>query len=96
MGIFNSDVKEIKIVWDRNIGRSYFPGEEVSGKAVLITEKDDVKIQKATITFTGELSIFFIDVSISIRLLLVDSVLYKLFNKHTSIIRYQILNVGSS
>ena len=62
MGVFNSDVKEIKIIWDKNSGRSFLAGEEVSGKAVLITEKDDVKIQKATIEFYGWISILFTDV----------------------------------
>ena len=63
MGIFNSDVKEIKIIWDAYPGRSYFPGEEVSGKAVFITEKDDVKITKATIEFAGNISILWTEVS---------------------------------
>ena len=54
---FNSDVKDIKIKWDPDPGRPYFPGEVVSGKAIFVTEKDDVKIQKATIKFIGLISI---------------------------------------
>ena len=62
MGVFSSDVKEVKIIWD-NPGRSFIPGEEISGKVVFTTEKDDVKIQKATIIFDGQLSIRWVDVS---------------------------------
>ena len=63
MGILGSDVKEIKIKWDPNPGRPLFPGEVVNGKIILITEKDDVKIQKATINFSGEISIHWVEVS---------------------------------
>ena len=63
MGILGSDVKEIKIKWDPNPGRPLFPGEVVNGKVILITEKDDVKIQKATIRFSGEISIHWVEVS---------------------------------
>ena len=63
MGILGSDVKEIKIKWDPDPGRPLFPGEVVNGKIILITEKDDVKIQKATINFSGEISIHWVEVS---------------------------------
>ena len=67
MGIFSSDVKEIKIIWDTksNPGRAFFPGENVCGKAVLVTEKDDVKIQKATIKITGSIEIKFREVRLA-------------------------------
>ena len=67
MGIFNSDVKEIKIIWDTksNPGRAFFAGEAVCGKAVLVTEKDDVKIQKATIKITGTIDISFQEVRLA-------------------------------
>ena len=64
MGILSSDVKEIKIIWD-NPGRNFLGGEAVSGKAVLITEKDDVKIQKATIQVHGWISILFEEVRLN-------------------------------
>ena len=57
MGVFSSDVKEIKIIWDPNPGRSFFPGEEINGKVVLVTEKDDVKLLHSTIKFSGEISV---------------------------------------
>ena len=63
MGVLTSDVKEIKIIWDSNPGRSYFPGEEISGKAVLITEKDDVKLLHSTIRFSGYVSVLWVEVS---------------------------------
>ena len=62
MGVFSSDVKEVKIIWDPDPGRSYIPGEDISGKVVLRTEKDDVKIQKATIKIFGLLSIKVVEV----------------------------------
>ena len=54
MGILSSDVKEVKIVLDPKQGRSLFPGEVMKGKVILVTEKDDVKLQGLTIRFTGE------------------------------------------
>ena len=54
MGILSSDVKEVKIVLDPKQGRSFFPGEVMKGKVILVTEKDDIKLQKLTMTFTGE------------------------------------------
>ena len=63
MGILTSDVKEIKIIWDPDPGRPFFPGEVVSGKMILVTEKDDVKVHKSLIKFNGNISIHWIEVS---------------------------------
>ena len=62
MSNLNSDVKDIKIKWDPNPGRPFFPGEVVSGKVILVTEKDFVKIQRATIKFNGRISIHWVEV----------------------------------
>ena len=51
MGILSSDVKEVKIVLDPKQGRSFFPGEVMKGKVILVTEKDDIKLQKLTTSF---------------------------------------------
>ena len=63
MGILSSDVKEVKIVLDPKQGRSFFPGEVMKGKVILVTEKDDIKLQKLTMTFTGESIMKWKDVS---------------------------------
>ena len=63
MGLFGSDVEDIKVHWDSNPGRSFFPGETVKGRAVLKTSKDDVKIQKFTLTLYGNVRIEWSDVS---------------------------------
>ena len=63
MGILSSDVHDIKIFWDTNAGRPFFPGEVVSGRAILVTGKEGVKVQKATIKFTGQVSIHWIEVN---------------------------------
>ena len=64
MAIFTGDVKTIKIIWDTNPRRPYRPGEQISGKVVLNTEKESVKIQKATVTIIGVLSNLWIEVSV--------------------------------
>ena len=53
MGILSSDIKDIKIVLDPKQGRSFFPGELMKGKIILVTEKEDVKILKLTLDFSG-------------------------------------------
>ena len=63
MGILSSDVKDVKIVLDPKQGRSFFPGEVMKGKVILVTEKDDIKLQKLTMTFTGESIMKWKDVS---------------------------------
>ena len=62
-GMVKSDVSKIKLVWDPNPCRPFIPGEEVNGKAILVTDKDEVKIQKATIKLEGEVFIRWVEVS---------------------------------
>ena len=73
MGILGSDVTEIKIKFDPDPRRPLFPGETVNGRIILVTQKDGVKIQKATIRFSGEISIRWIEVSFLVELLLFKS-----------------------
>ena len=63
MGILSSDVSDIKIIFDPNPGRPYLQGEVISGKAILVTGKDGVKVQKATIKVSGQVSIHMIEVN---------------------------------
>ena len=57
MGFLGSDVEDIRVEWDSNKGRPFYPGETAKGSVTLKTNKEGVKIQRLSVTLTGRVEV---------------------------------------